>query len=169
MTTRGPIRQIADLLGVDPKSVRNALATAGIPLDLGGRSVEEIAKIVEAIVDPARVSGHAVTRAGRNGSGELSDARAQYERLRARRLEIENAETEGKLVDRDAVIESLRVIVGEARTAYMALGVRCAPKLVGLEDQKEIVRIIEAETRDVLDGLANDMAFFERMDAETLS
>lgn len=168
MTKRGVIRQIADLIEVDPKSVRNALALASIPQDLGGRSVEEVADIVKAIVDPARVSGHAATRVGKDSSGALSDARTQFERLKARRLEIENAKAEGKLIDREAVTETGAHIIASARTALLSLGYRLAGKVAGKTDLGEIAKLIENEVRTVLGKIADPDAFLNAVTDEIL-
>lgn len=172
MGERGTIQKIADATGVNQATVRRALVLARLTSGRGGYNFEQAIEVVKANADPARIAGHATTGRGEGGSADsistLAEAKALSERLRARKLELENARVEGRLVDRKAVIETLTTIIGTARTECLALGVRCAPKLVGATDPKHIARTIEAEMRRILDGLSDDTKFFEQFDKRAL-
>jgi hypothetical protein len=165
MSKRGTIREIADHLEVDAKTVRNALTAAG--RDPNAVTFDEGVSIVEAVTDPARVVGHQATRVSTNPS--LTDARVRHEELRARKLEIENAKAEGRLIDREAVTATGAHIIATARTALLSLGYRLAEKVAGKTDLREIATIIENETRDVLGALADESKFFAALEADALS
>ena len=66
MARREKIHQIADACGVDAKTVRNALVSAGLTVGRGGYDFDKAVAAVNAIADPARIAGHAVTRGGGN-------------------------------------------------------------------------------------------------------
>ncbi|WP_291843040.1 hypothetical protein [Bradyrhizobium sp.] len=171
--SKGVIRRLADETGLDQATIRRALATAAMSEQSCEADFAKAVEIVNANADPARVAGHAA-----NGRGEgstttatntLAEARARAEQMRARKLELENAKAEGKLIDRADVTDTVTAVIASARTACLALGVRCAPKLVGLNDPKQIARTIETEMRRILEDLADDVAFFTQREEDALS
>ncbi|MGY4325701.1 hypothetical protein ACVWWG_000115 [Bradyrhizobium sp. LB7.2] len=168
---RGTIRRIADAAGLDQATVRRAVETAG--LDPKTVSFEEGLNLARSIADAARVIGHAANGRGEGGysavTDALAEARAHAERLRARKIELQNAQLEGSLISREAVTATGQRILAEARTALLSLGHRLAPKVAGKTDAREIARIVETEVRDVLGALADDKRFFAALEAETLS
>ncbi|UPK14463.1 hypothetical protein IVA93_15480 [Bradyrhizobium sp. 155] len=167
---KGTIRTAADVAGLDQATVRRAVAAAGF--NPKAITFAEASQLAKSIADPARVLGHAT-----NGRGEgahtatetLVDARAHAERLRARKIELQNAQLEGSLISREAVTATGQRILAEARTALLSLGHRVAAKVAGKTDTREIARIVETEVRDVLGALADDKRFFADLEAETLS
>lgn len=165
MAERGLNRKIADAESVDPKTVRNALTAAG--RDPKSVTFEEGAEIVRAVADPARVNGHAATRVSSNPA--LTDVRRRHEDLKARQLELEIAQQEGRLIDREAVTATGAHIIATARTALLSLGHRVATKIAGKTDVKEIARIVEAEVRDVLGVLGDPDKFFAALETDALS
>jgi predicted transcriptional regulator len=168
MAERGTIQKIADTVGVDHKTVRNALKAAGLTPGRGRYDFAQAVEIVKSVADPARIAGHAVTRG--NGSGSaLSDARTRFEALKARKLELENAKAEGRLIDREAVTATGAHIIATARAALLSLGYRVAEKVAGKTDVREIARIVEAEVRDVLGVLADETTFFAALEADALT
>lgn len=170
---KGVVRQIADAAGLDPATVRRSLATAGVTEADAAANLAKAVDTVKAIADSARIVGHAANGRGDGGNSEQTDtlaaARAHAERLRARKLEIENAKAEGRLIDRQAYTETGARIIASVRTAFLALGYRLADKIAGKTDPKEIARIIEADVRDVLGVLADEKTFFDTVEAEALS
>lgn len=165
MAERGLIRKIADAVDVDHQTVRNALKAAG--RDPKSITLEEGAEIVRAIADPARVAGHQATRVSSNPG--LTDARTRHEGLKARKLELETGQLEGRLIDREAVTATGAHIIATARTALLSLGYRVAEKIAGKTDVKEITCIVEAEICDVLGVLADETAFFAALEIDALS
>jgi hypothetical protein len=169
MPERGTIQKIAEKCGVDHRTVRNVLAKANLTAGRGGYSFDEAVAAVNAIADPARVNGHAVTRGNAGNGGAMMDARTRHEELKARRLELENQRLEGELISRDAVTATGIHIITTTRTALLTLGHRCAEKVAGKTDVREIARIVDAEVRDVLGALADETKFLAALEADALS
>jgi hypothetical protein len=168
MANRGKIQEIAVECGVDHRTVRRALDRAGLKAGRGGYDFADAVAAVNAIADPARVNGHAVTR-GNGEGGAMLDARTRHEQLKARKLEIENARLEGDLIARDAVTATGIHIITTTRTALLTLGHRCAEKVAGKTDVREIARIVDAQVRDVLGALADETRFLAALEADALS
>jgi hypothetical protein len=169
MAKRAKIQEIADECGVDHRTVRRALERAELKAGRGGYDFEAAVEAVNANADPARVNGHAVTRGNAGNGGAMMDARTRHEELKARRLELENQKLEGDLISREAVTATGIHIVTTTRTALLTLGHRCAEKVAGKIDVREIARIVDAEVRDVLGALADETTFFAALEAEALS
>jgi hypothetical protein len=169
MAKRGTIQEIADECGVDHRTVRHALERAGLKAGRGGYPFDEAVATVNAIADPARLNGHAVTRGNAGNGGAMLDARTRHEELKARRLEIENQRLEGELISRGAVTATGVHIITTARTALLTIGHRVAEKVANKSDVREIARIVDAEVRDVLGALADETKFQAALDADTLS
>jgi hypothetical protein len=173
MTKRGLIQRLAEATGVNQATVRRALASEGMQPTDNDLDFAAAVKIVKANADPALISGHASNGRGEGGNSDststLAEARARAENFRARKLEIENAKAEGKLIDREAVMDTGTHIIATARTALLSLGHRLAEKVAGKTDIGELVTIIENEVRDVLGTLADEAAFFAALETEALS
>lgn len=173
MTQKGTIQQIADATGVNRTTVKRALNAAGLKAGRGGFDFDAAVQVVRDNADPARIAGHAANGRGEGGNSDatstLAEARARAENLRARKLEIETAKAEGRLIDREAVTATGTHLIASARTALLALGYRLAEKVANKSDVREIARIIEQEVRDVLGVLADESRFFAALEAEALS
>lgn len=168
MAKRGKIQEIADACGVDHRTVRRALERAELKAGRGGYDFDAAVAAVNAIADPARVNGHAVTRGNAGNGGAMLDARTRHEELKARRLEIENEKLEGSLISRDVVTATGVHIITTTRTALLTLGHRCAEKVAGKTDVREIARLVDAEVRDVLGALADETRFLAALEADAL-
>jgi hypothetical protein len=169
MTKRVKLQAIADECGVDHKTVRRAVERAGLTAGRGGYDFDAAVAAVQAIADPARINGHAVTRGNAGSGGAMLDARTRHEELKARRLEIENERLEGDLISRDAVTATGVHIITTTRTALLTLGHRCAEKVAGKTDVREIARIVDAEVRDVLGVIADEQTFLAALEVDALS
>jgi ParB-like chromosome segregation protein Spo0J len=170
MTERSAIRKIADETGVDQATVRRALKAAG--LDVRNPDISHAVQIVRAVADADRILGHAASgrgEGGDTGANPYAAAKAQAEIARARKLEIQNAKAEAKLVSRDAVTETGAHIIATVRTAFMSLGFRLAEKVAGKTNLTEIAGIIESEVRIVLGDLADEQTFLNRLSDEALA
>ncbi|MEX5286391.1 hypothetical protein QCO44_12340, partial [Selenomonas sputigena] len=84
-----------------------------------------------------------------------------------RKLEIENAEAEGRLISREAVTQTGIRLIAEVRTALLSLGPRIADKVAGKTDTKEIARAVTQEVRDVLGVLSDSDRFLVALEDET--
>lgn len=167
MAATGRIQKVAEAAGVDHKTVRRAFELNGE--DIHALETEDAAELVRAYVDQARHVGHGAGGRGLGASSPLSEVQVRLTEARARKLEIETAEAEGRLVSREAVTETGVRVIAAARTALLSLGNRLAEKLAGKTDLKEIAHIVETEVRDLLGVLADDAKFFEALEAEALS
>lgn len=162
---KGVFQQIADETGYNQAAVRRALEAANV--DIKNLNFETAVQIVRAVVDSERALGHAANGRGEGGDGmrnPLAEARARSELARARKLELRNAQDEGRLVDRETVAETGEEIIVYARAAILSLGCRVAPRLIGKTDIKEITKIIEDEARVVLGDLADENNFLRKID-----
>lgn len=158
MSKPGLVKQIADACNVDPKTVRNALSTAGA--DVNVITFDEGCAIVRDVVDMSRVSAHQATRAA--GNDRQRDALARINELKARQLELEIAEREGRLVSREAVAVSGEHVLTALRTTLLkSFGHRVAPKIAGKNSIEEITAIVDAEMFDVFGALSNADSFLE--------
>ena len=160
---QGNISRVADALKIDQASVRRAVVAAGH--DPKTVSYDEALKLAQSIADPVRVVGHQATRVSSNPA--LTDARIRPEQLKARKLEIENAEAEGRLISREAVTQTGIRLIAEVRTALLSLGPRIADKVAGKTDTKEIARAVTQEVRDVLGVLSDSDRFLVALEDET--
>ncbi|HAQ83362.1 hypothetical protein [Klebsiella pneumoniae] len=167
---KGVIRQIADEAGVDPATVRRALAEAGTTQAEAAADFAKAVKIVTAFADTDRVIGHASLGRGEtmSGSSAYVEAKAQAERHRARRLELMNLKAEGELVDRNDVTETCTRIFADLRVALMAIGVRLAPRITGQSEAKTVARLVEDEIRSTLTTFTRDDNLTAWLDAGTL-
>ncbi|MGY3618419.1 hypothetical protein [Bradyrhizobium sp. USDA 10063] len=166
---KGIIRKLADETGLDQATVRRACAAAELTEEQCEADFAHAVEAVKAIADSDRVIGHAASGRGGVSNNAYAEAKAQAELHRARKLELQNAQLEGRLIDRAAVTETGARIIAEVRTALLAVGHRIANKVAGKSDTREIARIVEAEVREVLGALADEERFFAALDAETLS
>lgn len=172
VSKRGTIQEIAEATGVNQATVRRALRAEGLTPGRGGYAFNDAVEIVKAIADQDRLLGNAASGRGEGGATQVSaysEAKALAERHRARKLELENEATEGRLIPREAVTDTGVGIITAVRTALLAIGTRVAPKLAGKTDLPEIARLIEEEVRTVLGVLADPDRFFAELEAEALS
>jgi len=71
MAKRGKIQEIAEECGVNHKTVRSALAKAGLIAGRGGYDFAEAVAAVNAIADPARVNGHGMPITDANAAAQF--------------------------------------------------------------------------------------------------
>jgi hypothetical protein len=168
---KGIVRKIADETGLDQATVRRALAASDMSEQDCEANFGKATENVRALVDSDRVLGHSASGRGEGGgnSTAYADAKAQTELYRAEKFRLQNEKLAGRLIDRQDVTDTGIRILANVRTAFLALGLRVADRLVGKTDAREIARAIEAEARTVLGELANDEKFFEALDIEALS
>ena len=135
------------------------LRAAGMERD--GRKLydaTEARTVLSAAIDPARATGNRL--AGRAGGAvapeisELSKVRIETERARIRKMQLENDERTGKLVDRATVTEAGEAFAATVRTSIMAVAPKIAPRLVG-KTRDEISAALEIELRHALGDLSD--------------
>jgi hypothetical protein len=148
--------------GVSVPTVRAACARAGVLSQNGNYDRDAAVAAIKAHVDPARVAGHRASGLGDQSGSEiktLASARARAEEARARKLEVELEKSEGRLVERDAVIAAGCELIARVRGALLSVGQRAAPKVSGLSDHLTIADAINSAVREVLGELADHDAF----------
>jgi phage terminase Nu1 subunit (DNA packaging protein) len=151
------------ITGVSVETVRAACERAGVVIH-PGRLYEQDAAVaaVASHADPARIAGHAASGLGNAQSAEIStlaSARARAEEARAKKLETENARTEGLLVERAAVVAAGCDLIARVRGALLSVGQRAAPVVSGLTDHLVIADAINASVREVLGELSDHDLF----------
>ncbi len=82
------------------------------------------------------------------------DAKTSTEELRARKLELEVAEAEGRLLDADDVRKEIVKLVGETREAFLNLGPKLAPILVSITDPVEMENKLIESINETLHNLS---------------
>lgn len=155
---KGVVRRLADETGINQATVRRGLAAAGMSQQACEADFTQAFKIISALADKDRVIGHATHGRGEGGHSSVdsfADAKAQAERHRARKLELQNAQLEGSLISRADVTDTVFRVLADLRVALMAVSVRLAPNLAGLSDQKAIARLIEDDLRQTLTAFAD--------------
>jgi hypothetical protein len=155
--------------GLSLPTIRAALKAAEVKADATGKFLEAaaLAALAEQ-VDPARTAGHAAAGQGDVTGKPISayaDARANSERMRARKLELEILSRSGELVDREQVKQIGISIITSARIALLAVPSKVAPKLLDIKHALDAQRIVEEAIRDALGDLADELKFV----AEVLS
>lgn len=81
------------------------------------------------------------------------DAKTSTEVLRARKLELEVAEAEGRLLDANQVRSEISKIVNEVRERLLNLAPRVAPVLISISDVIEMENKLHDEINSALEGL----------------
>ena len=170
MTARATISQLAAESHIARNIALQHLKDAGIPRNPKDKTFNH-AGASEAIrlrIDEARTIGN--RNAGRASHGHslddksrrtLNAAKAEGEQMRARKMRRQLEQLEGKLVDRETVAEVCKDIATRARSAFLSLGPKFAPRLAGMTDERAIAKIIEEEARLALGALADPLAIRE--------
>ncbi len=169
MTNRATISELAEEFHISRSAALRYLKEAGLPRAADKTfDRDDAAEAIELRKDEATTNGNRL--AGRAGGisddaarGALAASKAESERMRARKLRLEVERREGNLVERSAVeTTGLHVIVA-ARTAFLALGAKVAPRLLHLADERQIAKIIEDEARIALGALSDIEAFLDEV------
>ena len=158
-------KTIKQITNVSVPTVRHACERAGVVIHPGHLyERDEAVAAVASHADPARIAGHGASGLGNAQSAEIStlaSARARAEEARARKLETENARTEGLLVERAAVVAAGCDLIVRVRGALLSVGQRAAPVVSGLVDHQAIADAINAAIREVLAELSDHDLFNE--------
>lgn len=169
---RATITELAEEFHIARSVALRHLQDAGVPRDTKDLTFA-YAAAAEAIrirLDEAKITGH--RNAGRASNGAslddearraLNASKAEAEQMRARKLRLEVERKEGNLVERSAVEKAGLHVIVAARTAFLALGAKVAPRLLHLADERQIAKIIEDEARIALGALSDIEAFLDEV------
>lgn len=112
------------------------------------------AKVEEREIDGEKVPVTVVPPASSDTFERFRDAKTKTEDFRARKLELEVAEAEGRLLDADEVRKEIVKLVGETREAFLNLGPKLAPILVSITDPVEMENKLIEAINDTLHNLS---------------
>lgn len=91
---------------------------------------------------------------GEDRFGRYREAKTSTEQMRARKLELEVAEKEGRLLDVEDVRKAITRLVGEARSSLGNIPAKISPMAVSITDIVEMETLIQKEINDALTGLS---------------
>lgn len=94
-------------------------------------------------------------QASEEESADLSDIKAQHERVKKEKTEIEVARMKGEFVDVQEVQRLWSNIAAIVRTRFVTLPRKLAPALVMIDNADTIEAIIDRDVRDALTMIAN--------------
>ena len=83
----------------------------------------------------------------------MTAARLARTRAQTALLRHQLAEREGRIVPREAVLQLEQLRLQELRQGIQAVPARLAPRILGLKDMPEALRIVDAEMRELLETL----------------
>lgn len=155
--------------GCDEKAVRKAITENRISL-IDGKIDPAVADIQWAQNTRARagsgrtagadelVEGSGAAQASsaatapESRSSGYQDLRARREAADAERAEIETGKLAGRLIERDSTERAIFDLFRQLRDAVIAAAPRSAPKVIGMNDARDIERIFTDELRKALQG-----------------
>ncbi len=147
------ITELAEAAGLSRDRAKQVLDTAKIKRDKYRKYPTEIAmQVLLAFSDAGKATGHALNGYGnpdtRNDHMQaLAAARATAESARARKIELEVANKEGRLVSRDAVNKTAVEFATHVRNGLLGFPARIAHTLVGVADAEAIERVLDDAIR----------------------
>ena len=149
------ITALADVAGLARDRAKQVLDTAGIRRDKYKKyNTDRALTALLAFKDASRSTGHALNGLGNPDAPQdhlqaLAAARATAEEARARKLTLEVAAKEGKLIARADVETAAVNFATILRNSLMGLPAKICTRLVG-RDADEIERILDDAIRDAL-------------------
>ncbi|PWB89866.1 hypothetical protein C5688_13585 [Methylocystis sp. MitZ-2018] len=155
------ITELAEAAGLSRDRAKQVLDTAKIKRDKYRKYPTELAmQALLAFSDAGKATGHALNGYGnpdtRNDHMQaLAAARATAESARARKIELEVASKEGRLVSREAVNKTAVEFATHVRNGLLGFPARIAHKLVGSQSADEIEGIIDVAIREELAALSD--------------
>lgn len=160
---RANITAISEHCHVSRGRAATLLKAARMRRDKRGTYVfAEACETILALVDPARSVGHvaggdssALTDGVASNVSALTDAKAQYEAARTRKLQMDIAKLEGRLVERDAVIALARDLAVHVRSGLSGVGARTAADLAATNDPAKAQAIVDEAIHDALARLSS--------------
>ena len=112
------------------------------------------AKVEEREINGQKVDATILPTLPEDKFDRYRDAKTSTEELRARKLELEVAEAEGRLLDADEVRKEVVKLVGETREAFLNLGPKLAPILVSITDPVEMENKLIESINETLHNLS---------------
>ena len=144
------LRKLAGALGLAPTTIRRYAARGlAIPAPSGGWDVEA----TKAAIEQARASDTVGTASLKRGENpDILRLRARVLEERARLLEIERREREGRLIDREEAVRDYAKLVIAARTKILAVPQRLRQRFPELP--MAAIEHLDAILREALEELS---------------
>lgn len=162
------ISTLAEMTNLSRQRAKQVLQTCGIRRDSYRLyDADKALTALRAFTDTSKASGHRLSGEGSTAAppndqmAALANARAAAEQARARKVELEVAQKEGRLISREAVTETAVAFASHLRNGLLGMGARVATKCVG-RDADAISAIIEDAMRDALADLSDLDAYIMR-------
>jgi phage terminase Nu1 subunit (DNA packaging protein) len=164
------VADIAELLGVTPRQVRNWIAEKGLPAKDGNRGrilnwPETLTWFVAYRISEGGNGGNGKAAPGQNTPDEPEE---DYDHALARKVRAEADLTELKLArerGQVAAIADVEKVLSAAnsstRTLIQAFPAQLAPQLLGLEDRAAIYTLLQRECGQLLGNIATMAAILE--------
>jgi hypothetical protein len=111
-------------------------------------------KWTKEIVDGKEVKVQRVPDTGNDPFERFRSAKTDTETMRARKLELEVAEIEGRLLDAEEVRKRVVKLVSETRDALLNIPGKLSPILVGISDPVEMETTLLKELNSALESLS---------------
>ena len=160
-----PVSDVAELLGVTPRQVRNWIIDKGLPAkhDPRGRLLDwptTLQWYVAFQMDEKR--GNGGNRRPGTGPDSSEEPQETFDQAILRKTkaeadlkELQLAREQGQIV---AITDLERVLANSNRsiqTQVLALPAGLAPQLIGMDDRQKIFNLIDRSCRSLLSNLAN--------------
>lgn len=178
------LQEYAALKGVEPSTIRNRITDGSITAgsyyedDFGDvmirpdfadldfefyaneehvRAEEERNEVrlgADSAEDKAKRDRDAMVAANRAKMAEYREARVDTEQLRARKLELEIASREARLLDAEKVRQRLHKLVQETKDALLNIPSRAAPVVLGMKTTLEVEQYLRKEIDETFSGIS---------------
>lgn len=160
---RANITDIAAACHVSRSKAAQTLKAAGLRRGKDGTYLfAKAVETIEALKDPAMSAGNRAAGRAEGASSDaivtLANAKALSESARAKKLMLEVAQKEGRLIDRQTVIDAGQDVLAHIRVGLVGLAPRIAPRLLD-KDAASISRTLTEEIENTLRDLADVDAF----------
>lgn len=110
-------------------------------------------EVITKMIDGKEVPVTQIPYAGEDNFDRYRKAKAGTEELKARKLEMEVDELEGRLVDKDEVKKKIEELVIRTRTALLNIPAKAAPTLVSIKNVVELEAELFKEINLALESL----------------
>lgn len=154
------ITALSDALAMGRGHAKKIFDAAKIRHDKDGKY--DSARAIEALTafsDADKALGLALAGANpekkNDHLAQLASAKAQAEIARARKLEIEVAQKEGRLVSREAAQNAANEFATYTRNSLLGLPAKIAHRFVGVRSAEDAERILDEAIRDELTALSD--------------
>ena len=144
--------ELADMLGVSQRRVRQ-LAVDGVAVKTRAGRYDlklSVQNYIRNIKDKDKTSNQGIDKikAAREAEGLMTD------RLKKKKIELQERKMENQLHEAEDVKMIWNTMIVAAKSRITSIPTKTAPKLVGLENIKEVESILSREVKEALNEIA---------------